>query len=342
RCLTCRNCETTCPSGVQYGRLIDIGRTVVDEKVGRTAAEKLVRNTLTNGLLNKRLFDTGMKIGRALRPLLPKNLQSKIQPLRDPGEWPKPDHRPGFVAFLHNCVQDSMAPSIDYAAARVLAHADIGSRGLSAGGCCGALPHHMNAHEKAVEIVRRNIDSWWGSICEDGDIDAIVSTASGCSVMIKDYGHFMQHDEAYAQKAQDVADCAVDISELILSKWETLKPKIKPANEKIAYHPPCTMQHGMKLKGHVEMMLRDMGYELVPVADSHLCCGSAGTYSVLQPEISNELKARKVKSLTADGPTQIATSNIGCMTHIQSGTTLPVKHWIELLDERLSSSQNRN
>ncbi len=336
RCLTCRNCESTCPSGVQYGRLVDIGRAVVDEKVGRTAAEKLVRNTLTSGLLNKRLFDAGMKIGRAVRPLLPKHLQSKIQPLRDPGQLPERKSLPGFVAFLDNCVQDSMAPSIDYAAARVLAHAGIDSRWLSAGGCCGALPHHMNAHEKAVEIVRRNIDAWDGVVGEDGDIDAIVSTASGCSVMLKDYGHFMQHDKDYAQKAEKVAECVVDVSELILSKWETLKPKIKPANEKIAYHPPCTMQHGLKLKGHVEMMLRDMGYELVPVADSHLCCGSAGTYSVLQPEISNELKARKVKSLTADGPAQIATSNIGCMTHIQSGTTLPVKHWIELLDVRLA------
>jgi glycolate oxidase iron-sulfur subunit len=191
----------------------------------------------------------------------------------------------------------------------------------------------LNAHDEAVQKVKANIDAWWPLI--EAGAEAIVGTASGCSVMLKDYGHFMQHDAAYAEKAKKIAALSKDVSEVIAAEWPKLKEKLKPATEKIAYHPPCTMQHGMKLKGGVEAMLRDMGFELAPVADSHLCCGSAGTYSVLQPEISNELKARKVKSLTADGPAQIATSNIGCMTHIQSGTTLPVKHWIELLDERL-------
>jgi glycolate oxidase iron-sulfur subunit len=333
RCLTCRNCESTCPSGVQYGRLVDIGRSVVEDKVGRTAREKITRTALRKGLLAKPLFDTAMKLGRAARPLLPASLKAKVQPLRDKGAWPNAQHARTMIV-LDNCVQNSMAPAIDFASARVLDRAGISLKWVAAGGCCGALSHHLNAHDEAVQKVKANIDAWWPLI--EAGVEAIVGTASGCSVMLKDYGHFMQHDAAYAEKAKKIAALSKDVSEVIAAEWPKLKPMLKASSEKIAYHPPCTMQHGMKLKGGVEAMLRDMGFELAPVADSHLCCGSAGTYSVLQPEISNELKARKVKSLTADGPAQIATSNIGCMTHIQSGTTLPVKHWIELLDERLA------
>jgi glycolate oxidase iron-sulfur subunit len=332
RCLTCRNCESTCPSGVQYGRLIDIGRSVVDEKVGRTAVEQIARTTLRKGLLNKPLFNTAMKLGRAVRPLLPDSLKAKVQPLRSAGTWPTTQHARTMIV-LDNCVQNSMAPAIDFASARVLDRAGISLKWVAAGGCCGALSHHLNAHDEAATKVCANIDAWWPLI--ESGAEAIVGTASGCSVMLKDYGHFMQHDPAYAEKAKKVAALSKDVSEVIAAEWPKLKEKLKPSSERIAYHPPCTMQHGMKLKGGVESMLRDMGFELASVADSHLCCGSAGTYSVLQPEISNELKSRKVKSLTADAPSQIATSNIGCMTHIQSGTTLPVKHWIELLDERL-------
>ncbi|TAG03908.1 MAG: glycolate oxidase iron-sulfur subunit [Betaproteobacteria bacterium] len=334
RCLTCRNCESTCPSGVQYGRLIDIGRNVVEEKVGRTLVERAARGALRKGLLSKKLFSAGMALGRAARPLLPKALKSKVQPLRAQGMWPDSQHARTMIV-LDNCVQNAMAPAIDFAAARVLDKAGVTLKWVSAGGCCGALSHHMNAHEEAAEKVRANIDAWWPLI--EGGAEAIVGTASGCSVMLKDYGHFMQHDAVYADKAAKIAALSKDVSEVIVAEWPNIKSMLKPSNEKIAYHPPCTMQHGMKLKGGVETMLKDMGYSLAPVADSHLCCGSAGTYSVLQSTISNELKARKVASLTADGPAQIATSNIGCMTHIQSGTTLPVKHWIELLDERLGS-----
>jgi glycolate oxidase iron-sulfur subunit len=334
RCLTCRNCESTCPSGVQYGRLVDIGRSVVEEKVGRTFAERVTRGVLRKGLLSKNLFAAGMAVGRAVKPVLPKALKSKVQPLRAKGEWPNAQHSRTMIV-LDNCVQNAMAPAIDFAAARVLDKAGVSLKWVSAGGCCGALSHHMNAHDEAAQKVRANIDAWWPLI--EGGAEAIVGTASGCSVMLKDYDHFMQHDAAYAEKAKKIAALSKDVSEVIVTEWPKIKSMLKPSNEKIAYHPPCTMQHGMKLKGGVETMLKDMGYALAPVADSHLCCGSAGTYSVLQSTISNELKARKVASLTADSPTQIATSNIGCMTHIQSGTTLPVKHWIELLDERLGT-----
>ena len=333
RCLTCRNCESTCPSGVEYGRLVDIGRAVVEKKVGRTFGESLQRRVLRKGLLSKKSFAAAIALGRAARPLLPAALKAKIQPRRAPGAWPTMQHARSML-LLDNCVQDALAPSIDSATARVLDAAGITLKRVSAGGCCGALSHHLNAHDEAVTKVCANIDAWWPLIAAGAE--AVVGTASGCSVMLKDYGHFMKHDAAYAAKAQRVATLSKDISEVITAEWPKLQAKVKPAIEKIAYHPPCTLQHGMKLKGGVEGLLKDMGFALAPVADSHLCCGSAGTYSVLQPAISNELKRRKLKSLAAGAPTQIATANIGCMTHLQSGTELVVKHWVELLDERLA------
>jgi glycolate oxidase iron-sulfur subunit len=333
RCLTCRSCESTCPSGVEYGRLVDIGRAVVERKVGRTTRESLQRRVLRKGLLSKKTFAAMLALGRAARPLLPAALKAKIQPRRAPGTWPTAQHARTML-LLDNCVQDALAPSIDSAAARVLDAAGITLKRVTAGGCCGALSHHLNAHDEAVQKVCANIDAWWPHV--ERGAEAIVVTASGCSVMVKDYGHFMQHDTAYAVKAEKIAALAKDVSEVIATEWSLLKPKVKAASEKIAYHPPCTLQHGMKLKGGVETLLKDMGFSLAPVTDSHLCCGSAGTYSVLQPAISSELKSRKLTSLTAGAPTQIATANIGCMTHLQSGTPLTVKHWVELLDERLT------
>jgi glycolate oxidase iron-sulfur subunit len=332
RCLTCRSCESTCPSGVEYGRLVDIGRAVVEKKVGRSARETLTRRVLRKGLLSRKTFAVALAVGRAARPLLPASLKAKIQPRRAPGAWPVAQHARTML-LLDNCVQDALAPSIDAAAARVLSAAGISLKRVAAGGCCGALSHHLSAHDEAVTKVRANIDAWWPHV--QSGAEAIVVTASGCSVMVKDYGHFMKHDTVYAERALKIAAIARDVSEVIAAEWSSLKGKIKPSAEKIAYHPPCTLQHGMKLKGGVESLLKDMGFALAPVADSHLCCGSAGTYSVLQPEISNQLKSRKLTSLTAGAPTQIATANIGCMTHLQSGTPLAVKHWIELLDERL-------
>ena len=333
RCLTCRSCESTCPSGVEYGRLVDIGRSIVERKVGRTAGELFKRRALRKGLLSKKTFAAALALGRAARPLLPAALKAKIQPRRAPGVWPTAQHARTML-LLDNCVQDALAPSIDAAAARVLDVAGITLKRVSAGGCCGALSHHLNAHDEAVQKVRANIDAWWPYV--GSGAEAIVMTASGCSVMVKDYGHFMQHDPGYAAKAEIIAAIAKDVSEVIANEWPSLKGKVKAGSERIAYHSPCTLQHGMKLKGGVELLLKEMGFSLSPVADSHLCCGSAGTYSVLQPVISAELRSRKLKSLTADAPKQIATANIGCMTHLQSGTELRVVHWIELLDERLA------
>lgn len=336
RCLTCRNCESTCPSGVQYGRLVDIGRSVVEKKVGRSVGDNLRRRLLHRGLLSKKSFAAALALGRAARPLLPASLKNKVQPRRAPGVWPTTQHTRSML-LLDNCVQDAMAPSIDAAAARVLDRAGITLKRVAAGGCCGALSHHLNEHNAATDRVRANIDAWWPLVAAGAE--AIVVTASGCSVMVKDYGHFMQHDAMYAAKAARIAALARDVSEVVADAWAQIKLALRPATgapATIAYHPPCTLQHGMKLRGGVETLLREAGFTLTPVTDSHLCCGSAGTYSVLQPKISSELKRRKLGNLTAGQPTQIATANIGCMTHLQSGTELPVKHWIELLDERLA------
>ncbi len=338
RCLTCRNCESTCPSGVQYGRLVDIGRQVVESEVGRDPASAFARWSLRKGLLNKRLFDLGLMLGRAVRPLLPEAIKAKVPPRTEPGVWPAPRHS-RRVLVLDNCVQGSLAPVIDAAAARVLDRAGVSLVWVKAGGCCGALSHHLNAEEEARAIVRANIDAWWPQI--EAGAEAVIGTATGCSVMLKDYGHFMQHDPAYAERAARIAELARDVSEVVAGLWPELRGKLSPLPTEapvaeIAYHPPCTLQHGMKLRGGVEAILTEAGYKLLPVADSHLCCGSAGTYSILQPLISNELKQRKLANLTAEGPRLIATANIGCLTHLQSGARIPVKHWIELIDERLA------
>ncbi|MCS6996206.1 MAG: glycolate oxidase subunit GlcF [Casimicrobiaceae bacterium] len=336
RCLTCRACETTCPSGVQYGRLVDIGRAVVEEAVGRDPASRLARALVHRGLLAKPLFDTALRIGRALRPVLPASLKAKVPPLRDPGAWPEPRHT-RRVLLLDSCVQTSLAPVIDAAAARVLDRIGLSLVWVPAGGCCGALSHHMNEHERASAIVKANIDAWWPEI--ERGAEAVVSSASGCSVMLKDYGHFLRHDPDYRERAERIAALARDLSELVFDEWPRLAPLLpsEPEEpEEIAYHPPCTLQHGMKRRGQVEQMLAQAGFKLLPVADAHLCCGSAGTYSIFQPGLSAELKRRKLAALEAEGPRRIVTANIGCLTHLASGTRRPVQHWIELLDERLA------
>jgi glycolate oxidase iron-sulfur subunit len=337
RCLTCRNCESTCPSGVQYGRLVDIGRRVVEDQVGRDLAAKAARTLLERALLAKPVFDTALRLGRAMRSLLPGAVKAKVLPLRAPGEWPAPRHA-RRVLLLDNCVQTSLAPAIDAAAARVLDRAGVSLVWVKAGGCCGALSHHLNSHERAEAIVKANIDAWWPEI--ERGAEAVVGTASGCSVMLKDYGHFLRHDPDYRERAERIAALARDLSEVVAAEWPRVRAGLRPPPtdepEAIVYHPPCTLQHGMKLRGQIESMLSEAGFRLLPVAESHLCCGSAGTYSILQPVISAELKRRKLANLEAEGPRRIATANIGCLTHLASGTRRPVQHWIELIDERLA------
>jgi glycolate oxidase iron-sulfur subunit len=337
RCLTCRACETTCPSGVQYGRLVDIGRKIVDDHVGRKPVDAARRYSLRKSLLSKPLFGTALALGRLAKDLLPRELGDRIPATRPASAWPPPRHTRKML-IARGCVQPSLAPNIDAAMARVLDRIGISGLQIEGGGCCGALPYHLSEHDDARAIVRRNIDAWWPHV--ERGAEAIVVTASGCGVMVKDYGHVMAQDPLYAEKAAKIGALARDPSEIVDDALDQLVVKItrSDAPVKLAFHSPCTLQHGMKIRGRVEPVLEALGFDLTPVADAHLCCGSAGTYSVLQPELANALKANKLRALEAGVPTQIATANIGCLTHLASGTRTPVRHWIEILDERLTAN----
>jgi glycolate oxidase iron-sulfur subunit len=339
RCLTCRNCETTCPSGVQYGRLLDIGRGIVEKKVGRTTTEAAQRWSIRRALLSPTLFGTALSMARVFKGLLPRELGERIPGSDRAGAWPSPRH-PRKMLIMEGCVQPALKPNIDAATARVLDRIGISPVRVAAGGCCGALPHHLSAEDEARAIVRRNIDAWWPLVHRG--VEAIVVTASGCGVMVKDYGHFLAHDAAYAAKANKIADLARDPIEIVTAEWKKIAPLIAmdQGAQRIAFHSPCTLQHGMRIRGQVEEILLAVGHSLLPVTDSHTCCGSAGTYSMLQPVLSGILKTNKLKSLEAPRPEVIVTANIGCLTHLESGTRTPVRHWIELLDARMLNVQH--
>ncbi len=337
RCLTCRSCETTCPSGVEYGRLVDIGRGLVEAKVPRGSGERLRRWVLRKALPARRVFGTSLALGRLLRRALPAGLSRKVPPRRDPGSWPPPRHARRMLA-LAGCVQPAMAPSINAATARVLDRLGISLVEAPGAGCCGAIDHHLNAQARALERARRNIDAWWPQV--EAGVEAIVVTASGCGTMVADYGHLLRGDPRYADKAARISALARDVSVVVAAQGEALAKALAaaPAVErgKLAFHSPCSLQHGLRINGVVEPILRAAGFDLAPVPDAHLCCGSAGTYSILQPELSRRLLRDKVHALESGSPAAIATANIGCLAHIQSGTGRPVMHWIELLDQRMA------
>jgi len=334
RCLTCRACETTCPSGVQYGRLVDIGRALVDERVGRRAGDRLRRWFLKNTLPSRPLFAGALGAARLLRPLLPRALRRRIPARRKAGAWPATLHA-RRVLRLGGCVQPAIAPSIDAAAARVLDAIGISLVDVPRSGCCGAVTFHLNDQHGALRYARANIDAWWPFV--EAGAEAIVITASGCGTMVKDYGHLLQHDARYAAKAARIAELAKDISEVIAAERAVLLAKLAklPRPHKVAFQSPCSLQHGQRLAGVVESLLREAGYTLTPVPDAHLCCGSAGTYSILQPELSQRLLHRKVRALEGGFPDEIATANVGCLAHLETGTAVPIRHWIELIDGRL-------
>jgi glycolate oxidase iron-sulfur subunit len=336
RCLTCRACETTCPSGVQYGRLVDIGRAIVDEKVPRSAGDRLARSALKHGLTSK-AFGPAMRTGQALRSVLPESVRAKVPQRRDPGHWPRRAHVRKMLLPL-GCVQPSMSPNIDAATARVLDALEIQSVTPPAS-CCGAIKHHLNDHEAALAEVRRNIDAWWPHV--EAGVEAIVMNASGCGAMVKEYAHLLRHDPAYAAKAERVVELTRDLAEIIPASThaQALRSKLRDtASERVVFHPPCTLQHGQKIRGVVENFLGILGATVLPIPESHLCCGSAGTYSVLQPELSMQLRDRKLNTLHAQAPDVILSANIGCITHLASAARIPVRHWIEWLDSRLLSS----
>ena len=336
RCLTCRNCESTCPSGVDYGHLVDIGRKLVDERVARPAAEKALRWALKEGLPSP-LFAPAMKLGQAVRGLLPASLKNKVPAAQDAGIWPTRTHA-RKVLMLAGCVQPAMQPNINSATARVLDAAGIEVVLAAKAACCGAVKFHLNDHDGAKAEMRRNIDAWWPLMQDGSGVEALVMNASGCGVMVKDYGHALQGDPLYAAKAQRVSELTRDLSELLPDLVPALRTRLQSAPaEQITFHPPCTLQHGQQLRGGVEKYLGDLGFKInVASCEAHLCCGSAGTYSVLQPELSYALRDRKLANLAQMQPDTIVSANIGCITHLQSGTATPVRHWVEVLDEALS------
>ena len=334
RCLTCRNCETTCPSGVQYGNLVEIGRRIVDEQVPRPAGERALRWLLKEGLTSP-LFAPALKAGQLVRPLLPAALKAKVPAAAGASahRWPTRTH-PRKVLMLMGCVQPALQPNINSATARVLDCAGIQTLVADEAGCCGAIRLHLNDEAGAHDHMRANIDAWWPLVAK-GEVEAIVMNASGCGVTVKGYGHALAHDPAYAERARRIGDLTRDLSELLPDIVASL-PTLPASTKRIAFHPPCTLQHGQRLRGHVEAAFTKLGFDIrVATNESHLCCGSAGTYSVLQPELAGALRDRKLGHLAELAPETIVSANIGCIQHLQSGTTTPVRHWIEVLDEAL-------
>jgi glycolate oxidase iron-sulfur subunit len=331
RCLTCRACETTCPSGVRYGRLADIGRAVVEARTTRPLFDRLRRRVLAFALPNRGIFGFFLGLGRVFRPLLPSSLKSKILERQAPKAWPAARHQRKMLV-LGGCVQPALAPQINASAARVLDRAGISLVEAPGAGCCGAVRFHLNYQDEGRDDMRRLIDAWW-PLVERGEVEAIVVTASGCGTTVKEYGDLLAGDPAYREKAEKISSLAKDLSEVIPPDAVT-EMKREGA---VAFQSPCSLQHGQRIRGAVEALLVKAGYQLTPVNDAHLCCGSAGTYSILQPEISTELRRRKLEALEAGAPAAIATANIGCLAHLQAGTATPVRHWIELVDEPLQS-----
>jgi len=338
RCLTCRACETTCPSGVNYHRLLDIGRAEVERQVGRSLFQRALRKLVLTIMPERRLFSPLMRIGQWLRPLVPGALREKIPPRGKPLSPPPASRHPRRMVLLEGCVQPSMAPNINVASARVLDALGISLQPAPAAGCCGALRQHLNAQEAAGQDMRRNVDAWCSAL--EAGAEAVVINASGCAPQVKDYGLLLADDPHYAGRARRISEHSFDIAEVVLREEAALLARLGSspsaiAGRRIAFQSPCTLQHAQGITGAVERLLRAAGCELVPVADSHLCCGSAGTYSLFQPALSRQLRSNKVDALTAGRPDMIATANIGCLSHLQPALDIPVRHWIEILDEAL-------
>ncbi|HID50241.1 MAG TPA: glycolate oxidase subunit GlcF, partial [Chromatiales bacterium] len=326
RCLTCRACETTCPSGVEYARLLDIGRAEAERRIPRPWRQRALRWLLRAVLPEPTRFARWLKLGQTVRPLLPASLRSRVPAPVSAPPWPTSQHA-RQVILPGGCVQPALAPDIDAVTARVLDR--LGIAAIRAGGCCGAVDHHLSATDAARQRARANIDAWWPHI--EAGAEAIVSTASGCGVMIKEYDHLLRQDPAYADKARRVAELTQDLVE-ILDDHATGLAETKRPVKKISVHEPCTLQHGQRLGGRLESLLRRAGYTLLPVADAHLCCGSAGTYALTQPALSRQLRENKLAALNRHAPELIVTANIGCLTHLAGNSPVPVRHWVTLFD----------
>ncbi len=331
RCLSCRSCETTCPSGVQYGRLLDLGRGVIEEQQTRPLLEQLQRWGLRQVVPYRRRFAALLRVGQWLRPLLPAQLARKIpaQPL--PAPWPHPQHQRSMLA-LAGCVQPGATPNTNAAAARVLSHLGINLVEIEEAGCCGAMVYHLGEHDSGLNFARRNIDTWWPEV--EAGAEALVMTASGCGSMVKEYGHLLCDDPAYAERARRISELARDLSEVLLDE-DLSGLNLNVDTARTAVHCPCSLQHAQQLPDTLRRILEDLGFSLTTTREDHVCCGSAGTYSILQPELAQRLLTRKLTALATDQPERIVTANVGCQLHLASGSTLPVQHWIEIVDAAL-------
>jgi glycolate oxidase iron-sulfur subunit len=334
RCLTCRACETACPSGVEYGRLVDLGRALVEERAPRPPLERAVRRGLTGVLSRPRLFGGLVRLGQAARGLLPAALRSRI-PAREPAPLTARSGRAAArrVVLLEGCVQPGLRPAINVAAARVLERMGIGVSRVAGERCCGALGHHLGHAAPAHEQMRRNVEACSAAL--DAGAEAIVSTASACGLMVKDYGRLLAHDPEYAARARRVSEATRDLAELIAPADLARASAERDGRPRVAWQAPCTLQHGQRLSGRVEELLTAAGCVLTSTREAKLCCGSAGTYSLLQPELSSELRRRKLAALLDDAPEVIATANIGCLEHLRGASAVPVRHWIEIVADRL-------
>ncbi|MBK7677152.1 MAG: glycolate oxidase subunit GlcF [Candidatus Accumulibacter sp.] len=343
RCLSCRACETTCPSGVKYHRLLEIGREVLEQRVPRSLASRATRFLLCEALPRNWIFKPAVRIGQLVRPLLPAALADKV-PMAAGGvslPWPqRAGHKRRMIA-LAGCVQPTLTPNTNAATARVLDRLGIELIEVPGAACCGALRYHLQAQEKALDDMRQVIDAWWPQV-ERGQVEGFVMTASGCGEHVRVYGELLKDDPAYAKKAARIAALTRDASEVLAAEQDRLVELLRRATvgtgQRVAFHSPCTLQHAQKIRGVVEALLVAAGYQLSPVADPHLCCGSAGTYSISQPVLATQLRDNKLAAMAAGSPAVLVTANIGCQTHLQGGSTMPVRHWIELIDERLRAA----
>ena len=331
RCLSCRNCETTCPSGVDYHNLLDIGRAVVDAAVQRPLSQRLLRKGLRTLAPNPGLFKGLVSSGQIFRALLPSNLETKLPRNASPAKQRPTAIHERQMLILEGCVQSSLSPNTNAAAVRVLDQLGISVTSIQQAVCCGAVDYHLDAQASGLNRARRNIDAWWPSI--ESGAEAIVQTASGCGAFIKEYAHLLSTDPAYAYKAKIVSSLAKDLVEVL--RDEPLEQLGIQSTQRLAFHCPCTLQHAQKLGGAVEALLGRLGFNLTTVPDSHLCCGSAGTYSLTQPELSRQLRDNKLNALESGNPEVIVTANIGCQTHLDGAGRTPVRHWIELVESSL-------
>jgi glycolate oxidase iron-sulfur subunit len=338
RCLSCRSCESTCPSGVEYGALLEMGRELAEQRITepRPLQERAVRWLLKEGTPSA-AFKPAVQLADRLRNWLPQSLRDSVPVPRPRGTWPQRSHSRRMVV-LAGCAQSAVAPDINAAAARVLDRLGIGLEEIASGDCCGAVRFHLEDAEGARRDARRIVDLASQLLAEG--VETLVMTASGCGVFVRDYARLLADDARYADRARQVCGRVLDLCEVVHAERGALQQQMNDevAASKLAFHSPCTLQHGQRIRGQIESLLQMAGYELTPVRDAHLCCGSAGPYALLQPELAAELRARKLAALSAGQPQGIATANIGCLMHLQARAELPVRHWIEYLDAAMAQS----